>query len=227
MLKNNPYMKAYLNTIIKEDTNNIEKYQQIADEIGGVYIPETNTIDCKGNKVKFKNNWINENGTFDFKLINTSNDWSKMFYNCTNLTHLPEDFIIFNNVTDCHEMFRDCTSLIYLPDNFTIPKNVINCCSMFRCCDSLTHLSNNFNIPESVVNCNNMFSFCKKLIQLPDNFTIPNSVIYCNFMFYLCKSLTHLPNKFYIPADAECIDIFYGCIKLENKDLNAYMMWEI
>ena len=202
MLKTNPYMKAYLN-VINEDTNNtnIIKYQSIAKEIGGEYISETNTIDCKRNRVYFNNEWLDENGSFNFKLINTFNDWSFMFNYCDKLTHLPKDFIIPNGVTNCSNMFCHCESLTHLPDNFTIPGSVTNCECMFDGCVLLTHL--------------------------PDSFTIPNNVKNCEFMFVNCESLTYLPDNFHIPVDVDSTEIFTGCTKLEYTDPKAYMMWEI
>ena len=225
MLKNNPYMKAYLN-VINENTD-IDKYQQIAKIIGGEYIPETNTIDCKGNKVRFEDYWINEDGSFNFKLINTSNDWSFMFYDCTNLTHLPDDFTIPEGVIDCSSMFSDCKSLTHLPDDFTIPEGVINCYRMFSNCKSLTHLPNNFTIPNSVEDCSYMFNWCTSLIHLSENFTIPESVEDCSYMFYECESLSHLSNHFHVPYDVNCTGMFAWCTKLGATDPKAYMIWEM
>jgi hypothetical protein len=204
MLKNNVYMKSYLNVIYESvSMSSIKKCRRIADEIGGKYNIKTNSIDCKGNKVRFKNSWLT-NGTFNFKLINTSNDWSNMFkyYDCNKLTHLPEDF--------------------------TIPNTVTNCGRMFTFCNSLTHLPDSFIIPNGVTDCNNMFYNCKSLTHLPDNFTIPNNITDCSFMFGNCSKLTHLPENFHIPKNV--IDysfIFNGCDKLENKDPEAYRMWDI
>ena len=167
MLKNNPYMKAYLNTIKESSisTVSIKKYQKIAEEIGGEYIPETNTIDCKRNKVYFKNDWLDENGSFDFKLINTSNDWSFMFNYCTQLKYLPDDFIIPDDVKDCSSMFQKCTQLKYLPENFTIPESVKDCDSMFFGCYQLVELPPMFHIP---YNCHsfNIFFGCDALHKL-------------------------------------------------------------
>ena len=199
MLKSNPYMKAYLNII--SESSSVEKYQQIAEEIGGVYIPETNTIDCKGNKVYFKNSWLDENGSFNFKLINTSNNWSYMF--------------------------DDCDKLIYLLDNFTIPNGVIGCHRMFSNCKFLTHLPKNFTIPNSVIDCSYMFNWCISLIHLPENFTIPESVEDCSYMFYQCSNLTHLPENFHIPYNVTDYGMFAWCNKLKTIDPKAYMIWEM
>jgi len=202
MLKNNPYIKAYLNVINESATStDFKKYQRIAKTIGGVYIPETNTIDCKTKKVEFKDSWLNENGSFDFKLINTNNNWSHMFEKCKSLIRLPENFIIPQNVTNCFCMFNGCKSLVEIPTNFTIPDNVVNCAYMFNGCKSLTCLPENFKISNSVKDCQGMFSYCKSLNQLSNDFRIPNESKY----------------------DA----IFNGCDKLEDKDPKAYIMVEI
>ena len=160
MLKNNVYVKSYLN-IIKESVD-VEKYQRIAKGIGGEYIPETNTIDCKGNFIRFDNWWLNEQGSFDFKLINTSDDWSFMFNGCNCLKYLPEDFTIPEGVKNCSAMFQQCTSLTHLPENFTIPNSCTNCYSMFFRCVSLTKMPDNFHIP-SRCDCFNMFYCCERL----------------------------------------------------------------
>ena len=199
MLKNNVYMKSYLN-IIKEDIS-VEKCQQIAKEIGGEYIPETNTIDCKGNKVYFKNSWLDENGTFDFKLINTSNDWFRMFWDCDKLTHLPDSFTIPDHVESCECMFYRCRSLTHLPDNFTIPDSVTNCSNMFHNCVSLNGLPENLTISKNVVNCEHMFEGCESLTDLPDNFCIPVEVPYHNGIFDDCNKLKHINPEHYIMVE--------------------------
>jgi len=225
MLKSNPYMKSYLN-IIKESTS-IEKYQRMAKIVGGEYIFETNTIDCNGNKVGFNNWWLNDEGSFDFKLINTSNDWSFMFSDCNELIYLPDDFTISNTVTDCSYMFDNCYKLTHLPNNFTIPNGVTNCFRMFCGCKSLTFFPKDFNLPNTIENCSYMFEYCKSLRQLPDNFTIPNNIKDCYGMFLDCQSLTHLPKDFHIPFEANCDYIFNNCYNLSQKDPEKYKMWEI
>ena len=209
MLKNNSYMKAYLNTIIKESTE--DYYRFIAKEIGGKYIPEINTIDCKGH---------------DFKLINTSSDWSNMFSSCYDLKYLPEDFTIPNHVTNINGTFSH-TNLFYLPNNFTIPNNIESCSVTFSCCAWLTHLPESFRISENTKTCSFMFCNCRALKYIPEGFTIPNSVEFCMSMFENCMSLPSLPKSFHIPANSSCRNIFEGCDNLTFHNPERYMMWEI
>ena len=159
MLKNNPYMKSYLN-IIKEsviDDINIEKKKHIAERIGGTYNIKTNTINCKGHKFTLTDRDLNNDRTFDFKIINASDDWSNAFEDCYLLTHLPEDFVLPDTTTDCSSMFYNCEKLKYLPEHFTIPQQVESCCLMFSGCQSLITLPEHFTIPQSVTDCFGMF----------------------------------------------------------------------
>jgi len=151
-------LKYYKNQIFLKENPNATKEDLIAFEIGGEYDLKTNTIDCKGNYVHFKNEWLDENGTFNFNLINTSNNWNYMFYTCSNL--------------------------LKLPDNFKIPENIKYCTSMFSYCINLKELPNNFTIPNNVQRCDLMFYECKKLKELPKSFTIPENSSYKDIFYY-------------------------------------------
>ena len=193
---------------LKEHPNPI-KEELIAFEIGGEYNKETKTIDCKGKQVKFKNEWLDEHGTFDFTFINTSKDLSYMFYNCKNLIKLPNNFAIPNNVVSCYNMFLNCLNLTKLPNSFNIPNNVKQCCGMFYKCENLIKLPDTFKIPNNVEDCSDMFYGCNNLTKLPNDFTIPNNIVIdCRHMFEGCKSLTKLPNNFSIPKYCKYYKIF-------------------
>ena len=203
-------LKYYSKQLFIQENPNASKEELIAFEIGGEYNPETKEINCKGNKVQFKEEWLDENGTFDFIFINTSDDWSNLFWNCKKLIKLSNNFKIPNNVIDCRNMFYGCSNLIELPDNFIIPDNVNYCGEMFYGCSNLIKLPDNCILPNSVINCHHMFKWCKNLTELPDIFTIPNNVKYCNEMFVYCIKLTKLPNNFTIPKESDYTNIFKG-----------------
>ena len=187
------------------------KEDWIAFEIGGEYDPKTKTIDCKGQDIKFKYEWLDGNGTFDFNFINTSNSWRGIFSNCTSLKKLPENFTIPNNVITCEDMFQGCKNLKELPNNFTIPDSVTECHFMFSGCFNLKELPNNFKMSNNIINCSYMFYNCKNLIELPNNFTIPNNVKSCEGMFEDCRKLKKLPIDFSIPNGV------INCGQLVNK----------
>ena len=178
--KNNNDLQYYGKQLFIQENPNASKEELIAFEIGGEYIKETNTIDCKGNKVRFKNEWLNEEGTFNFKLINTSNNWTCMFDGCFKLIKLPDNFTIPNNIISCEAMFYHCIRLLRLPDNFTIPNSVTDCDDMFNNYINLRELPDNFTIPDNVKDCSFMFYKCEKLTKLPDNFSIPKYSNYDN-----------------------------------------------
>lgn len=91
MLQKYKFLNSYL-SVIKEEVQT-SKGQQFANRNKVKYDPETNTVDCLNNRVLFNNvDFINE--TFDFKLINLSDNCSWMFDGCTKLNHLPNDFIL-------------------------------------------------------------------------------------------------------------------------------------
>ena len=167
------------------DYYRLDKCEQIAKTFAGSYDYQTNTFDCKGHDVQFRNSWLDENGSFDFKLINTSISWDFMFDGCSQLKYLPEDFIIPDHVKSCNYMFNYCTNLEKLPQNFILPNSVTMCVNMFYGCISLT--------------------------ELPQDFTIPNSVTLCRRMFANCLYLDHLPTNFHIPDKADYQDIFLDC----------------
>ena len=178
----NDYYKAdleyYGKQIFFKKHPNASKEDLIAFEIGGMYDSKTKIIDCKGNKVQFKEEWLDENGTFDFTFINATESWSYMFYGCTKLKKLPNNFTIPNTVTNCRNMFAGCENLEKLPDNFIIPNIVINCRDIFYNCKNLIKLPNNFTIPDSVKDCSFMFYNCINLTKLPDNFSIYDCMAY-------------------------------------------------
>ena len=146
----------YKHLFLKENPNKtVEDW--IAYQIDGEYDPKTKTIDCNGHRVKFKKEWLDENGTFDFTFINTSDDWSYMFSDCAEyLIKLPDTFVIPTNVIDCYCMFDKCINLKELPENFTIPNTVKNCNYMFYKCINLKKLPEDFTIPKNN-NYNNIF----------------------------------------------------------------------
>lgn len=124
----------------------ISKGQRFADRNNVKYNPSTNTVDCLNKVVVFQNQDFVD-GTFNFKLINLSNNCSNMFSRFTSLTHLPEDFKIPDSVNYCSGMFSNCRSLTHLPGDFILPNNVTECSFMFSDCTSLKELPDNFTIP--------------------------------------------------------------------------------
>jgi len=178
------YYKEFIEEKWLQANPNKSKEEFIAYYIGGKYNKETNTINCNGNSFKFKDEWFDENGTFNFTFTNTSDTLNHMFFNCKKLRTLPNNFTIPEGTKYCVEMFDGCVNLEKLPDNFTIPKGVIDCTWMFRECKKLKELPDKFTIPSSVRACPWMFTECDSLEKLPDNFSIPKFSIHNDIFTY-------------------------------------------
>ena len=119
---------------------------------------------------------------FDF---NGVTDLSSMFYECRNLTSIPE--LDTSNVPDMSYMFYYCRSLTTIPKLDT--SNVTNMKDMFYYCDNLE------TIPElntsNVTNMEYIFANCQKLTTIPKLDTSNVTTMY--YMFYNCKSLKTIP----------------------------------
>ena len=193
----------------------------IAEKFELKYDNKNKILDCCGNQFKFEDQWLDQNGTFDFTIINATNDWSGMFSECGLLTQLPQNFTIPEGVTNCNQMFYDCQSLRCLPDNFTLPSTLKYCKRMFYKCYSLTHLPEQFTIPNKVDSTYSMFNTCIDLTHLPDDFIIPQNVRIADFMFYGCCRLQQLPDNFKIlNKDCKCYHMFSECEELTKLPKN-------
>ena len=145
------------------------------------------TIKITGNHSNFR---ASRNIIEIIQISDSVTDCSRMFYNCSSLTAIPETLIIPNSVTNCSSMFYNCSSLTAIPETFTLGNSVNSCSQMFNGCSSLTAIPSTLTIPDSVTNCSNMFSGCSSLTTIPKTLTIPNSVTNCSRMFSSCSSLT-------------------------------------
>ena len=156
--------------------------------------------------------------TFEIKLIeiNSINNMSHMFDECSSLTSLSDGFEWdTSKVSDMSYMFFGCTSLYNLSDlSKWNTKNVENMNSMFCNCSSLTSLPDisKWDI-SNVKNLNGMFYGCKSLTFLPDISKWNTSkVLDMNYMFSYCSSLLTLPDisKLNI-TNASIYNMFNGC----------------
>ena len=207
-------LNYYCKLLFNQQNPNATKEDFIAFQIGGTYDPKTKIIDCKWNRVDFKDDWLDENGTFDFTFINIM-DCVGMFSDCRHLRKLPDNFTIPKGVNDCFGMFDLCYELEELPNIFTIPNGVVNCNNMFSGCHSLKKLPDNFSIANSVSKCRAMFEDCRSLSKLPDNFKLPTHIKMANRMFNYCENLIELPETFILPNGIiECNSLFGNCYKL-------------
>ena len=148
------------------------------------------------------------------ELSQSITDCSRMFYNCSELTNIPNSFIIGNNVTICAEMFSGCSSLSSIPADFTFGNAVTDCSYMFDGCTNLTTIEEGFALGSSVTDCSYMFRNTS-LNNVPQSLTIPNSVTNCSSMFYRCTNLTTIEEGFALGSSVEnCREMFTICSSL-------------
>ena len=123
------------------------------------------TIKITGNHSSFR---APQNIIEIIQISNSVTNCSQMFYNCSNLTEIPETLTIPNTVTNCSQMFFACSNLTVIPSTLTIPNSVTNCSYMFSSCYNLT--SDISNIWPSTWNYTRtikisyMFNSCSKIV---------------------------------------------------------------
>ena len=120
----------------------------------------TGKIDIAAVGIKLGNSTFTEiPNIIDFSNVT---DMSYMFYNCTNLTTIPE--LNTSNVTTMYYMFVNCSSLTTIPELDT--SNVTTMYYTFYGCNRLT------TIPEldtsKVKNMHYMFYACTNLTTIPE-----------------------------------------------------------
>ena len=147
-------------------------------------------------------------------------DMSYMFYNCVNLSSLPDiSKWNTNNVTNMSDMFSNCSNLSYLPDIYKWnTNNVTNMSHLFFICENLSTFPdiskwNTYNVTDMSY----IFSNCKKLSYLPDisKWNTSNLINMSN-MFSNCINLSSLPDisKWNTNKVTDMSYIFSNCKKL-------------
>ena len=150
-------------------------------------------LDIDNNKIK------NEILEIKLKGINNITDMSYMFYECYNLSNLPDiSKWNTNNITDMSFMFYYCSNLSNLPDiSKWNTNNVTNMSSMFSGCSKLSNLPDisKWNT-KNVTNMSYIFQL-SKLSNLPDiSKWNTNNVTNMSSMFSGCSKLSSIPSKF-------------------------------
>jgi hypothetical protein len=155
-----------------------------------------------------------------FNLPNLT-DCSYLFYNCNNLTAIPDN--LFDNNTEVISFgscFRDCSNLTAIPDNlFDNNTEVTRFDTCFSGCSNLTTVpSNLFQYNTLVTNFSSCFYECTDLITIPSNLFQYNTLV-TNFSscFYNDSSITssvpELWNRTNVTDYTRC---YYNCSKAAN-----------
>ena len=151
--------------------------------------------------------------------------YARMFYNCKNLTEMPDLPAVILSEACYDGLFYDCTSLVGIKNIPMVP--MANSCfsSMFENCTSLRKMP---ELPATALApcCyERMFSGCK---ALEDTTVLPATTLpegcYSN-MFQYCKSLKKVPQikatSFYDGYPGCLESMFYGCTNLIDGDFGV------
>ena len=131
------------------------------------------------NAVSFEGCWL----VSDWENVN---DCSRMFYNCSIITSIPN--MNTSKVTNMGYMFSNCSRLTSVPAMDT--SKVTNMTYMFYYCSSLTSIPSMDT--SKVTNMSTMFGACSSLTSIPSMDT--SKVTDMSSMFGACSSLTSIPS---------------------------------
>ena len=135
---------------------------------------------------------------------NLAQDWNNAFYNCRNLTNLPDPFYNTSNATNMYYTFSDCRNLTTIPNFDT--SNVTSMYGMFYYCNNIT-TSPNFNT-SNVTDMTGTFHYCENLTTVP-NFDTGNVTSMAD-MFRNCYNLITVPN-FDMSNVITVVNMFANC----------------
>lgn len=176
-----------------------------------------------------------EDGTLEFSDTSNVTNMSYMFYNCSNLTTMPQ--LDMSNVSTVASMYYGCNKITSLPqlniDNVKDAGSMCYGCSSLKGKISLS-ISNATNINSMFRECTNLeeveLTTTEKLEDAPYAFynctklkkaSISNTanIDYMNGMFYGCTNITEVqfPNS---TRTRNFENMFYGCTNLQTVSLS-------
>ena len=148
-------------------------------------------------------------------------DFSNKFYDCSNLTEIPEDLFVNNpNVTSFERAFAGCTSLQNIPEKlFAGDSAVTNFAGVFAGCTAVSSVpAGLFASNPAVTNFFQAFSGCA-MTELPAGLFAKNPAVTSFAGAFLdCKLLQSIPENLFAnnPAVTDCSYTFCGNIALQK-----------
>ena len=162
---------------------------------------------------------------FSKKSINTT---MSQFYNCKNITSIPENLFATNvNTTDFGSVFLGCTGITSIPENLF--RNNVNAKSfshIFSGCTGLTSIPENlFNHNANVDSFEAAFRECENIRNIPENLFKHNINVKTFFnAFTGCKNITNIPENLfkYNTNVTDFSNVFLGCAGIESIPENLF-----
>ena len=178
-------------------------------------IIRTITADSSPNTISFKE--IEELVSVEY--IDTTNitDFSEMFQDCINLTHVDFNSIDTSNVTDMSFMFDGCTGLLSLDLSGINTGNVVNMQNMFSGCTGLFSLDLDLLNVSKVNNMNAMFQGCSNMSGLNLRGWDVSNVSNMGWLFADCTNLLNVNLRgLEINNTTVITSMFDGCLVLNH-----------
>ena len=178
-------------------------------------------------QIPFDNKFIPKeegNHIIEIEVQEQIEDFSYMFYGCTNIIDIDLSNFDFQSTRIMNDMFNYCINLVNIRFPQSSIENVINTSYMFSYCKKLMKIDLSNMNTENVISMAGMFQHCESLESLDlSNFDIKNST-QLSCMFNDCYELNEIifsakfntKNVMFMPW------MFYGCENLLSLDLTMF-----
>ena len=178
-------------------------------------------------QIPFDNKFIPKeegNHIIEIEVQEQIEDFSYMFYGCTNIIDIDLSNFDFQSTRIMNDMFNYCINLVNIRFPQSSIENVINTSYMFSYCKKLMKMDLSNMNTENVISMAGMFQHCESLKSLDlSNFDIKNNT-QLSCMFNDCYELNEIifsvkfntKNVMFMPW------MFYGCENLSSLDLTMF-----
>ena len=178
-------------------------------------------------QIPFDNKFIPKeegNHIIEIEVQEQIEDFSYMFYGCTNIIDIDLSNFDFQSTRIMNDMFNYCINLVNIRFPQSSIENVINTSYMFNYCKKLLKIDLSNMNTENVISMAGMFQHCESLKSLDlSNFDIKNNT-QLSCMFNDCYELNEIifsakfntKNVMFMPW------MFYGCENLSSLDLTMF-----
>ena len=178
-------------------------------------------------QIPFDNKFIPKeegNHIIEIEVQEQIEDFSYMFYGCTNIIDIDLSNFDFQSTRIMNDMFNYCINLVNIRFPQSSIENVINTSYMFSYCKKLLKIDLSNMNTENVISMAGMFKHCESLESLDlSNFDIKNNT-QLSCMFNDCYELNEVifsakfntKNVMFMPW------MFYGCENLSSLDLTMF-----
>ena len=178
-------------------------------------------------QIPFDNKFIPKeegNHIIEIEVQEQIEDFSYMFYGCTNIIDIDLSNFDFQSTRIMNDMFNYCINLVNIRFPQSSIENVINTSYMFSYCKKLLKIDLSNMNTENVISMAGMFQHCESLESLNlSNFDIKNST-QLSCMFNDCYELNEIifSEKFNTRNVMFMPWMFYGCENLLSLDLTMF-----